>query len=97
VLDRLTVESFLPEVGRPFVARGGEERLELELIAAQALGAQVPDRLRAPFRLEFRGPAEPVLAQQIQRLENEALGVLEIFLVPVGRDAAATTYEAIFA
>jgi hypothetical protein len=97
VPELLTVDSFLPAVGQPFVVHAGEERLELELVAAAAVATQVPDGFRAPFRLEFRGPAAPVLEQRIQRLEHAALGVLEIFLVPVGSDAAATTYEAVFA
>jgi hypothetical protein len=90
----LTVDSFLPAVGRPFVAGDG---LELELVDARALTAQAPDGFRTPFRLEFRGPTEPLLEQRIHRLEHESLGTLEIFLVPVGANATGTTYEAIFA
>jgi hypothetical protein len=93
VID-LTVDSFLPAVGRPFAVGDG---LELELVEARALTAQAPDGFRTPFRLEFRGPAEPVLEQRIHRLEHESLGTLEIFLVPVGANATGTTYEAIFA
>jgi hypothetical protein len=89
----LTVDAFLPAVGRPFVAGG----LELELVDARALTAQAADGFRTPFRLEFRGPTEPLLEQRIHRLEHESLGTLEIFLVPVGANATGTTYEAIFA
>jgi len=89
--DDLTVETFMPHVGSAFTA--GE--LELTLTAAQPLG-EPPPGLRAPFRLEFRGPVDPALAQQMHELTHPALGTLEIFLVPVGRDAAATSYEAIF-
>ncbi len=56
-----------------------------------------PGSERDPFRLLFRGPGEPVLSQHTHRLGHPALGVLEIFLVPVGRDAQGTSYEAIFA
>jgi len=49
-----------------------------------------------PFSLVFLGPARPVLAQRIYSLENEALGRLEIFLVPIGADSGGVKYEAIF-
>jgi hypothetical protein len=51
---------------------------------------------REPFSLVFAGPAAPVLPQSIYRLENDDLGALEIFLVPIGRDAGGTRYEAAF-
>jgi hypothetical protein len=89
----LTVDSFLPAVGQPFSLDDGPE---LELVVAEAVGGETPEGLREPFRLEFRGPVDPVLNQQIHRLEHAALGTLDIFLVPVGRDATGTTYEAIF-
>jgi hypothetical protein len=90
----MTVDSFLPAVGQPFALHDG---LELELVVAEAVGGETPDGLRAPFRLEFRGPVEPALPQQTHRLEHATLGALDIFLVPVGRDATGMTYEAIFA
>jgi hypothetical protein len=93
VTDPLTVDTFAPAVGQTF---GLDSNVSLELVAAQAVAAEAPDGFRAPFRLEFRGPAEPVLEQRIHRLEHAALGTLEIFLVPVGRDEGGTTYEAIF-
>jgi hypothetical protein len=52
---------------------------------------------REPFRLAFLGPTDPALPQQTYRLEHDVLGTLDIFLVPIARNAAGTTYEAIFA
>jgi hypothetical protein len=71
--------------------------LELELVGADPLGSgdAAPGR-RRPFSLVFRGPAAPVLPQRIYRLENAALGALELFLVPIGRDTEGLRYEAIF-
>ncbi len=51
---------------------------------------------REQFSLHFRGPATPVLPQRIYRLDHPELGALEIFLVPIRRDAAGITYEAVF-
>jgi hypothetical protein len=101
VLERLTANSFAPAVGDTFALDAGEAgRLELELLASRPHhpGAPVEDAsgTRAPFTLEFRGPADPVLPQHIYRLEHPSLGPLEIFMVPVGRDESGTTYEAVF-
>jgi hypothetical protein len=73
------------------------QALELELVGADPLGSgdPAPGR-RRPFSLIFRGPPAPVLPQRIYRLENAAMGALEIFLVPIGPDAAGLRYEAIF-
>ncbi len=102
MLDALTVDAFAPLVGATFALHDeAAGRLELELVEARATepGAAPRDATgrRTPFALLFHGPGEPVLPQRIRRLEHEALGVLEIFIVPVGRDAQAVHYEAIFA
>jgi hypothetical protein len=47
---------------------------------------------RAPFSLVFEGGPDPPLPQGIYRVEHDALGALEIFLVPI----AADRYEAVF-
>ena len=69
--------------------------LRLELAECVALPGGQPGR-RAPFSIVFRGPPAPLLPQRIYRLENDELGALEIFLVPVGSNAEATEYEAVF-
>lgn len=102
MLDRLTATSFAPAVGETFVLDAGDAgTLELELLESRLQDpdapAQDPSGARAPFTLVFRGPVEPVLPQQIHRLEHPSLGPLEIFIVPIGRNEAGTTYEAVFA
>ena len=97
MLDQLQLSTFEPLVGQRFVLRRnvGDATLDLVLAAATAL-AHGEGRLRTPFSLVFRGPAEPVLPQRIYRVEHEDLGALELFLVPIGRDAESVRYEAIF-
>jgi hypothetical protein len=99
VLDKLTVEDFKPAVGKPFSIDAGDAgTLDLTLARVRPLRAETapdPDE-RAPFALDFRGPPDPILPQAIYRLENELMGRLEIFIVPVGRTADGTDYEAIF-
>ena len=53
---------------------------------------------RTPFALLFRGPSSPVLAQGIRRLRAPPpLGMLDLFLVPVGPSDGDMRYEAVFA
>jgi hypothetical protein len=98
VLDQLQLASFQPLVGDHFVLRpaeAGADPLELVLVEATEL-AHGQRRPRTPFSLVFRGPAQPVIPQSIHRLEHPALGALDVFLVPIGRDAQGTRYQAIF-
>jgi hypothetical protein len=102
VLDKLSVDDFTPAVGQRFVADlDGTGSLDLELVKAATFeaGAAARDEsgTRSPFNVQFRGPAEPILPQRIYRLENDHVGTLEIFLVPIGNDGSATSYEAVFA
>lgn len=53
-----------------------------------------PERL--PFSVLLRGPSQPVLPQRIHRLLLPEQPALELFLVPVGRDAHGVLYEACF-
>ncbi|MBZ5555375.1 MAG: hypothetical protein LAO21_21920 [Acidobacteriia bacterium] len=75
------------------VVRDVEESLELELV-----GVTDPTR-KGPyehFALEFRGPKQPILAQQTYALEHDRMGDISIFLVPIRGDENAVYYEAIF-
>jgi hypothetical protein len=92
-LADLTLAHFEPLVGDEF--RIAEPQpVELELAEARSAGDWPGGR--EPFRLLFRGPRDPLLPQSIYRLEHAGLGALEIFVVPVARDAERTSYEAIF-
>ena len=68
--------------------------LALRLTEAAALDPARPDDHH--FSLLFRGPAQPLLPQAIHTLGHADLGSLAIFLVPLGRDAGGTLYQAIF-
>ena len=92
-LAALTVQDFEPLVGTAFRIR---EPAPVELVLAEATSAGEWPGGREPFRLHFRGPRDPLLAQSIYRLEHAEFGALEIFIVPIGRDDTSTTYEAIF-
>ncbi len=94
-LAAATLETFLPHVDSRFALDGPHEGVALTLESATPAGERAAAE-RAPFRLVFRGPSEPLLPQSIYRLEHGGLGALEIFVVPVAQDADGTSYEAIF-
>ena len=97
--ETLTVETFAAHLEEPFAIDLGTEiePLVLTLIEAEPIetGQDLGAR-RAPFSLVFRGPGELVLDQRIYPLDNEALGRLEIFLVPIGPDDEGMRYESVF-
>jgi hypothetical protein len=95
-LDILTVASFAERLGSRFrLELGSASALELELTQAIPLPSHARD-VRAPFSIVFRGPREPVLPQSIYALEDAQFGRLELFIVPIGPDAAGMRYEAVF-
>lgn len=94
-LGELTLATFEPLVGDRFaVDATTPAALEVVLESATTAG-EWPDG-RDPFSLIFLGPDEPLLPQAIYALRHAHLGVLEIFLVPIARDADGVRYEAIF-
>ena len=96
-LGQLTRSDFAAHLNEPFRVWIDGAAHEVLLVEANALAAEgVAPTHRAPFSLVFRGPRGVALAQQIHRLEHSALGVLELFLVPIGPDARGLRYEAIF-
>lgn len=95
MLEKLQCQDFSSRIGDTFrLALDGGETLELELIEAAEVGGTAKDR--TPFSVVFRGPAEPVLAQQICHLEHRELGSLDLFLVPLSQAEDGADYEAVF-
>ena len=66
----------------------------LTLTSVNKLNGATPEH--PGFSLIFRGPASPVLEQQIHTLEDDGAQAFAIFLVPVARDADGMRYEAVF-
>jgi hypothetical protein len=99
-LASVTRETFAPHIGSAFavaaqVQDAPGEPLSFTLVDATPIGDGSPDG-RAPFAIIFRGPATPLLAQQVVPLEHPELGGLALFLVPIGVDAEGARYEAVF-
>ncbi len=98
-LDTITRETFLPQLGTSFTVHlSSGEAITLQLEELKPLGHGVPGG-RDPFALTFRHPPLPrnaYLPQSIYPLHHDALGIVELFLVPLGPDAHGMRYEAIF-
>lgn len=93
----LTCEAFAARANETFDMTVGESRMPLTLVEVKPLAMQVfPGMMRAPFSLMFKSVKSVVLPQQIYRLDNAAMGKLDIFLVPVARDREGILYQAIF-
>ena len=94
MLDQLTAESFAGRLRDVFVVPTDAGPMELELAEVEDLG---PGGFsRRAFALHFLGPLRPILPQAIYGLQNEAMGRLDIFLVPLGPRDGRMRYEAIF-
>jgi hypothetical protein len=110
-LETLTAEDFREIKGSRFhltVELPGQGRhvvFQVELADVTQAARGPSGTLRTPFAVTFHGPIEPILPQGIYRLEHEQLGVLELFIVPIGPDEpsepgkqpTAMRYEAVFA
>jgi hypothetical protein len=99
MLERLTIDDFAGRLAERFrIVVDETTQLEATLVEAEANESSAPatDEGRTPFAIVFLGPSSPVLPQRIYRFEHDAMGVFEIFIVPIGRDADGVRYEAIF-
>ena len=99
MLEGFTAQTFADHLGTPFKleVEGSEVALELvDVIAAPADGAREAAGLREPFSIQFLQPGDEVLPQRTYPVRHATLGVFELFMVPVSRDAAGTRYEAVF-
>lgn len=96
-LAALTLATFEPLVGDAFaVAIDAAGARSIEFVLASATSAGDWPGGRQPFSLVFRGPPEPLLPQAIYALQHAGVGALEIFVVPIARDAEGVSYQAIF-
>ncbi len=98
MLDQLTVESFEPHVGSSFwVELPNGHKVELRLTrAAKVMESEAAELRRHPFSLYFIGPRSLRLDQKIYHVTHPELDAMDLFLVPIGQDAEAFQYEAVF-
>ena len=90
-MNDLRVSDFA--AGEEYQVTAEGQTIVLRLDQVEALPRAV--REAGGFRLEFVGPAEPMLEQAIHALTRDGER-REIFIVPVARTADGVRYEAIF-
>jgi hypothetical protein len=92
--DIFTIEMFEEQLNTKFQMHYGDtQSAELQLITVTDVGSSERQK---QFSLVFRGPYEAPIIQGIYRVDHATLGNLDLFLVPISRDASGVRYEAIF-
>ncbi len=94
--DDMTRDDFAPHLNTTFrlLQEQTAEPLELELI--DITGGRTHGQDSSSFSLYFRGGPHFRLSQHTFTLEHDALGALDLFLVPIAQDADGFRYEAVF-
>ena len=97
-IDRsLVFEDFADRRGEGFtISEQGVPAIPLTLTEAEPLPNRLKADMRPPFSLVFLGKDPRVLPQRLYCLEHDELGMLTIFLVPIGKDADGVSYQATF-
>lgn len=98
MLDKLQSGDFRTHLHERFLIHlEGLEPIELELVDVSESGAPFRSDQRKPFSLLFLGPVSgQYLVQSTYRLENSAMGTLDVFIVPVGPREGRMQYQAVF-
>ena len=89
----LSLAQFEGLVGEPYEIVFPDGTIPVVLETAEGLTRSM--REAGAFRLEWRGPGEPILPQAIYRFRRGE-AEFEMFIVPVGRDQRGALYEANF-
>jgi hypothetical protein len=93
MLENLCRDDFAAQLDTTFtavLATGDRVPLDLIEVTPQRDSPRVDN-----YSLLFRGPAEKGLIQSIYALQHEVIGALDLFLVPVGKEADGFRYEAV--
>ncbi|EIC29892.1 DUF6916 family protein [Methylomicrobium album] len=96
MLEALTKENWEACLNEDFqVQIDDRNAVDMKLVSVSGFGRSLNGR-REAYSLLFQGPGQPVLVQRIYRVQQPQLGSMDIFLVPVGKDAGGIQYEAVF-
>jgi hypothetical protein len=95
--EELKEELFARHLNTKFYVPLDDRRVELELVRVEGDKSGM-DKIEGieRFALYFLGPGDFYLPQRTYRMEHEALGELDIFIVPVGIKDKRYQYEAVF-
>ncbi|MBR0899285.1 hypothetical protein JQ616_30405 [Bradyrhizobium tropiciagri] len=93
-LAKLQIDDFKPHQDTEFEMQAADRVVVLRLAKVEPAGNS--GRPGGAFSLLFAGPKGAWLPQAIYPVRHPALGVIEIFLVPIGPLADGNGYQAIF-
>lgn len=93
-LAKLHIDDFRPHQDAEFEMQAADRVVTLKLAKIEPVGNS--GRPGGAFSLLFAGPKGAWLPQAIYPVRHPALGVMEIFLVPIGPLADGNGYQAIF-
>jgi hypothetical protein len=93
-LASLKPADFEPHVGHTFTIEMNGKQLELKLAEVESVGAAV--REGGAFSLMFLSASGPFLPQGIYPVRHPVLGILEVFVVPLGPKDGGNSYQVIF-
>ena len=94
-LEHLTEEVFREQLNTKFGVDLGQQKVELELVEVVGDKSGLPKLEGVErFSLILRGPGP--LPQSTYRLEQEQLGRLDLFMVPVSQEGGDFRYEIVF-
>ena len=93
--DQFRWETFQQQMDGIFKIHGEFGTIETTLVDCKKLSGP-PTNNRDPFSIVLHGPSEPLIEQNTYKVENDAMGAMEIFLVPLGPDSTGMKYEAVF-
>lgn len=95
---QLSFEDFADKIGDVFpISDANVPQIPLTLAEAERVTTKgLPPGMRLPFSLIFVARDPRVLPQRMYNLEHNGLSRLEIFLVPIGKDAEGVSYQAMF-
>jgi hypothetical protein len=93
-LSSLKPADFEPHVGGTFAVEANGQHVDLKLTGVERLGTAL--REGGAFSLAFLAAPGPFLPQGIYPVQHPALGMLELFIVPLGPKDGGNRYEVIF-
>src|SRR3954453_24119964 len=93
----LTEAEFSRHLNTDFGLSFGDEQLHLKLVAVKAYLPQADEQSGMErFSLFFDGTLDRYLPQRMYRLTHEAMGEIDLFLVPIEKKESSFPYEAVF-
>lgn len=93
-IQDLTLADFQSAVGATFTSTALDGSSH-SLILTEAERHSDHPRAAPGYSLLFREDSQDVVPQQIHSLHGDAVGALDLFLVPIAQDDQGTTYEAV--